>query len=185
MEKRKVSIRRASLHDNHLLAALGAQTFYDAFAAENTPENMAAYLAASFNPEKQAAELADPLSTFLIAEVENEAVGYTSLKEVTPPPGVTGPKPVEIERVYARTDWIGYGIGSALMSACIEEAGNQGFETVWLGVWEYNQRALAFYKKWGFVQAGTQVFRLGDDLQTDLVLQRPVHLPEDKTKRHL
>ena len=51
-------IRRAVAVDAGLLAELGARTFYESFAADNTPENMAAYLAESFGPDKQAAELA-------------------------------------------------------------------------------------------------------------------------------
>ena len=85
MENPHVNLRYATAADNVLLAEMGARTFYDTFAADNTPENMAAYLAASFSPEKQAAELADPSSVFLIAEVEGAAVGYARLKEGRPP----------------------------------------------------------------------------------------------------
>ena len=75
-----VKIRYATPADNTLLAELGAQTFYETFAANNTPEDMAAYLAASFSPAKQAAELADPASTFLIAENDDATIGYARLK---------------------------------------------------------------------------------------------------------
>ncbi len=58
-------MRYATADDDTLLAELGARTFNDTFAADNTPENMTSYLAASFSPEKQAAELEDPRSVFL------------------------------------------------------------------------------------------------------------------------
>src|SRR5512135_2212766 len=113
-----ISIRYAIAADNGLLAELGARTFYDTFAADNTPENMRAYLAASFSPEKQAAELADPLSVFLIAEIEGKAAGFARLKEGRPAAGVTGLRPIEIVRIYARKEWLGQGVGAALMQAC-------------------------------------------------------------------
>ena len=171
---KQVHIRHATAGDNALLAELGAQTFRDTFAADNTPENMAAYLTASFSPDKQAAELAAPASVFLIAEVEGVTVGYTRLKEGQPSAGITGVHPLEIVRFYACKEWIGRGIGAALMQVCLNEAEQRGCDTIWLDVWERNARARVFYRKWGFAEVGSQTFQLGDDLQHDLLMQRPV-----------
>jgi diamine N-acetyltransferase len=170
-------IRYATANDNALLAELGRQTFYETFAAHNTPEDMAAYLAASFSPEKQAAELADPASTFLIAENYGAAIGYARLKAGQAAPCVSGTKPIEIVRLYARQDCLGQGVGARLMQACLDEAVKQGCDPVWLDVWEQNTRARAFYRKWGFVEVGTQRFQLGSDLQHDLILQRSIPRP--------
>ncbi len=170
----QIKIRRASAADNVLLAELGARTFRDTFAAANTPENMAAYLAASFGPEIQAAELADPRVVFLIAEIEGEPAGYAQLRGGAAPSGINGSNPVELVRIYARREIIGQGVGAALMQACIAEARRRGYDTVWLGVWEHNVRARAFYERWGFKEAGTHVFQLGDDPQTDVLMQRAV-----------
>ena len=176
MEKAEVSIRYATDADNFLLAELGAQTFYKTFAAANTPENMAIYLAASFSPDKQAAELADPASVFMLAEVEGVAVGYARLKQGQPPASITGLHPIEIVRLYAHKEWMGHGVGTTLMQACLDEAEKRGCDTIWLDVWEQNPRARAFYRKWGFVEVGAQTFQLGADLQHDLLLQRPVKI---------
>lgn len=174
MAKADIKIRYGTAADNTLLAELGTQTFYDTFAADNTPENMAAYLAASFSPEKQAAELADPSSVFLIAEVEGLVAGYARLKEGQPPAGISGLRPIELVRIYACRAWLGQGVGAALMQACLDEAGRRGCDTLWLGVWEQNPRARAFYRKWGFVEVGQQIFQLGDDPQRDLLMQRSI-----------
>lgn len=169
-----LTIRHATLADNTLLAELGARMFEDTFGPDNTPENMAAYLADSFSPQKQAAELADPSSVFLIAELEGETVGYARMKEGESPACITGSRPIEIVRFYSRQDWIGRGIGAGLMKACLVEAEKRGCDTIWLDVWERNPRAIAFYGQWGFVEVGTQAFKLGDDLQNDVLMQRAV-----------
>ncbi len=167
-------LRYATTADNTLLAEVGAETFYDSFAADNTPENMAAYLASAFSPEKQARELADPASRFLILEAEGLTVGYAHVKFGEAPAAVAGRKPMEIVRFYARKPWIGKGVGARLMQACLQEAEREGCDVVWLGVWERNTRAIAFYRKWGFVEVGTQLFLLGDDPQRDLLMARVV-----------
>lgn len=165
-------VRHATAADNQLLAELGAETFAASFAADNTPENMQAYLAAAFSPEKQAQELADPATQFLLLEQAGELVGYAQLRLGPAPASIVGQKPAEIVRFYVRPAWIGRGAGAALMQACIDIAAESECEVIWLGVWERNARAIAFYRKWGFAQVGTQVFQLGADNQTDWLMAR-------------
>ena len=81
---------------------------------------------------------------------------------------------MEIGRFYARKAWIGKGVGARLMQACLCEAEAVACDVVWLDVWERNARAIAFYHKWGFTEVGMQVFPLGNDLQRDLLMARPV-----------
>jgi ribosomal protein S18 acetylase RimI-like enzyme len=169
-----VRIRRATRADGRLLAEVGAETFFDTFAADNTPENMASYLAASFGPEIQRRELSNPHSRFFIAEVDGTAAGYVQLRFGPAPEAVTGWKPVEIARFYARKRWIGKGVGARLMRACLDEAEREGCDAVWLDVWERNPRAIAFYRRWGFRKVGAQEFRLGADVQQDWLMARPV-----------
>lgn len=169
-----VSTRLATLTDNTLLAVVGAETFRDTFAADNTPEDMAIYLAGAFSPERQAQELADPSSRFLLAESEGEVVGYARLKFAEAPAAVQGARPMEIARLYARRNWIGHGIGATLMRAAFTEAQAAGCDVVWLDVWERNPRAIAFYARWGFEVVGEQVFQLGSDPQRDLLMSRRV-----------
>lgn len=167
-----IIIRTATPADYFLLAELGASTFYDTFAIDNTPENMAAYLAGAFSPQKQAAELADSGSLFFIAEVDKIVVGYARLREGSAPACISGKYPIEIVRLYATLKWVGRGVGPALMEACLAEAIRRGCDTIWLDVWEHNPRGRVFYQKWHFVEVGTQIFQLGDEMQTDLLMQR-------------
>lgn len=165
-------IRRASLEDAALLAELGARTFTETFAEINTPEDMAAYLAAAFTTEQLEAELRDPASTFLIAEADGVPAGYAKLYAGQPEACIVGPRPVELVRLYVLREFLGRAAGAALMSACMDEARSAGHDTIWLGVWEHNERAKAFYRKWGFREVGSHVFQLGSDAQTDLLLER-------------
>jgi ribosomal protein S18 acetylase RimI-like enzyme len=167
-----LTIRHGTLADVDLLSEFGARTFTETSAADNTPEDLAAYLATSFNVAQQTAELEDPGSTFLIAEVDGCAAGYAMLHEGEPEQGVEGANPVELVRLYVSRDWLGRGIGEQLMRACIDEARQTGHETLWLGVWERNARAQAFYRKWNFHTVGEHVFELGSDLQRDIVMER-------------
>lgn len=167
-----MKIRSAAASDLKLLTELGARTFADSFGSDNTAEDMAAYLAKSFSLEKQAAEMAEPGTVFLIAEEDGQPVGYSRMREGDVPDCISGKHPVEIVRLYSIKDMIGRGVGGAIMQACIREAQNRGCDVIWLDVWEKNPRAIAFYRKWGFEKVGEQGFQLGDDLQHDWLMAR-------------
>jgi GNAT superfamily N-acetyltransferase len=170
----QATIRYGTPADNMLLASLGRETFSETFAADNTPGNMAAYLAEAFGPGIQAGELADPATRFLIAEHEGRSIGYARLRSGPTPAAIVGQRPMEIVRFYIRKAWIGKGIGAQLMQACLHEAETAASDVVWLDVWERNLRAIAFYRQWGFAEVGAQAFRLGNDIQRDLLMARPV-----------
>jgi ribosomal protein S18 acetylase RimI-like enzyme len=173
-QKVEVTIRRAISDDAALLAELGARTFQQTFAADNTGEDMASYLALHFSVAQQTAELAHPASTFLIAEVDGQTAGYAKLHAGDPPKDIEGAMPTELDRLYVSQEWLGRGVGEVLMRACLDEASSAGHETLWLGVWERNARAQAFYRKWHFRAVGEHIFQLGADMQRDILMERPL-----------
>ncbi|HEY0101628.1 MAG TPA: GNAT family N-acetyltransferase [Pyrinomonadaceae bacterium] len=174
MQNSNLYIRYARIEDASLLAELGAQTFAETFTDDNSPADMAAYLADSFSLEKLKTELTDPLSIFFIAEVDAHAAGYAKLHSGKALESVEGQNPIELVRLYVSRKWLGRRVGQALMQRCIDEARGKGFQTIWLGVWERNSRALAFYRKWNFREVGEHIFQLGSDPQRDILMQRAI-----------
>jgi molybdopterin-guanine dinucleotide biosynthesis protein A len=164
-----------------MLASLGGRLFQQAFAAENTPEDMRAYLAAHFTEAALRRVLGDPQLHTLVLEEEGTAVGWgllasgRSAPRATDAGGIstTGAE-VEIRRFYVDGRLHGSDAAPALLAAALAAARSLGASAVWLAVWEHNRRAQAFYRKHGFRPVGAQAFRLGADVQTDDVLLRPV-----------
>jgi len=165
-----VHVRPATVADAATLADLARRTFFDTFAATNDATDMALHLASAYGVDQQTRELTDRDVTTLLVEQDGAAVGYAQLRSEHVPECVTGPDPIELWRFYIDREWHGRGIAKPLMDAVKTEARRRGARTLWLGVWERNDRARAFYAKWGFVQAGTHIFLFGTDPQTDLVM---------------
>ncbi|HZM24161.1 MAG TPA: GNAT family N-acetyltransferase [Anaerolineales bacterium] len=166
-----MNIRYGTTDDAEMLSELGARTFYDTFAKDNTPENIEAYLKKSFSPRTQFKELSDPDNIFLIVESENTPIGYAQLTMNSKDEAISKATPLEIRRIYAIQEYLGKGVGKELMQATIGEARKRGCDCVWLGVWEKNQRAIDFYKRWGFREVGTHLFSVGNDPQNDYVME--------------
>ena len=169
-------IRTATLADAEPLAALAERTFRDTFADDNSIGDMEAYVRDSFSLDRVRAELADDVNTFLLAFLDGKQHpdGYAKLRTGTTDPSVTGPDPVELQRLYVDRSAIKHGVGAALMRASLDTARSAGHRTLWLGVWERNARAISFYERWQFERVGDHLFRLGSDHQTDLIMARRV-----------
>ena len=167
-----IVITRARDSDAETLSSLGRKTCLETFEKDNTPEDMASYLSQTFSPDRQLGEIRDPARTIEIARIHGEPVGFLHLLSGPADPAVTGSRPIELLRLYVDARFHGKGIGAALMDRCLQLARDLGYETLWLGVWERNFRAQAFYQKYGFSKVGTHGFKLGSDLQTDWILSR-------------
>lgn len=160
-------IRRAEPIDAARLAAFAARTFSETYAAYNDPADMAQHLGAKYGEAIQAAEIRDPAATYILAEVEGELAGFAFLHFEHGPDGVALERPVELVRFYVAREWHGRGVAQTLMTACVREARQGGAGTLWLSVWQENDRAISFYRKSGFSLVGTVRFKLGSQLQDD------------------
>ena len=174
-----IKIRPATRDDAAALSQVGAATFRETFEGENAPEDMQRYLAEAFAPDRQAEEIADPAGTVLLADYHGdsggaELVGYAHLVSGPVPEVVRGVAPLELKRLYVVRAWHGRGVAQALMEAAVDAARGRGASTLWLGVWERNPRAVAFYTKYGFERVGEHTFMLGADSQTDWLLARRI-----------
>ena len=175
--KHPLSIRIATIDDAETLTELAWRTFHDAFSSMNSPENMEAYRRQKFTPQEFSAQIADPRATFLIAEIGATPVAYAKLCDGEVPACVSGLAPVEIERFYVDRKFHGEGVAQTLMQACFDRARQSGYETAYLGVWENNHRAVAFYHKYGFEIVGSHAFQLGDETQNDFWMERKLREP--------
>lgn len=169
-------IRNANTEDINTLVQIARKSFYDTFAKfpENSPDDLQSYLDKHYTDEALTAELAETNTGYFVAEIDGQLVGYAKLKQNSREEGITGANPIELCRLYNLQEYIGKGIGKALMLKCLEFAEANGHDTLWLGVWEDNELAINFYRKFGFEKCGEHVFMFGDDPQTDWLMQRNV-----------
>ncbi|MES2359239.1 MAG: GNAT family N-acetyltransferase [Gemmatimonadota bacterium] len=169
----QLTIRAATCEDAPALAEFAERSFRDTFGCDNVESDMAQYVARAFGEETQRAELADSHRVVLLAEIGGVIAGYAQLMNDSAPDDIAMERSViELERFYVAHEWHGRGIAQQLMARATEAADRSGAATLWLAVWERNPRAIAFYRKSGFVDVGSRLFLLGSDRQTDRVMSR-------------
>lgn len=173
MDSRTITnIRQAEERDAASLAELAERTFRDTFAHVNRAEDIDLHCRNSYRESIQAAEIRDPNCTTLVCHARDSLIAFGQLRWDSAPPCVVATRPAEIQRLYVDDPWHGKGVAQALMASLLDAAVAGGADVAWLGVWELNPRAIAFYTKSGFAIVGDHVFVLGKDPQRDLVLAK-------------
>lgn len=169
------TIKKCTFDDLHELQSISIETFTETFKDQNSPEDLQAYLDKAYDLGKLEQELAVSSSYFFFIYSDQEVAGYLKLNIEDAQTESMGDNSLEVERIYVRKAFQKYGFGKQLLNKAIELATEQNKKNIWLGVWEENDNAIAFYRKKGFVQTGSHSFFMGDDEQIDLILVKPLH----------
>ena len=166
-----LQIKKATLSDLPLIEMISVQTFTETFAAVNTSANLANYITSKLNKEILKKELQNKHSSFYLASKSGTIAGYLKVNWGTAQTESLQGDSLEIQRIYVLEDFKGKNIGQLLLMEAIAIAKSKKLEYIWLGVWENNHRALAFYKKNNFITFDTHTFTMGEEFQTDLLLK--------------
>jgi ribosomal protein S18 acetylase RimI-like enzyme len=164
-----VTIRPAHAADAQVLAVLGATTFYETFRPFNTEEDMNAYISKAYNEVVVLANLQNPQIKYAIAFDGDTAIGYIKLLLDATHPKLIG-KTIELEKIYVLQSYLGTGAGKELMHYALNLARNENALHLFLGVWNENERAVAFYRKAGFEVFDNRSFQLGSRLCEDYMM---------------
>lgn len=165
-----VEIRACSREDLQKLQEISIETFKDTFKDQNSPDNMRAYLERAFNAKQLEAELSNSCSDIFFVYYNDELAGYLKLNRDEAQSEKMSDASLEIERIYIKKKFQKHGLGKYLLNQAIETALEHNKKNIWLGVWERNENAIAFYNRMGFVQTGSHSFYMGDEEQIDFIL---------------
>ncbi|QIZ08266.1 GNAT family N-acetyltransferase [Priestia megaterium] len=167
-----INIKQCNLEDLRTLQEISYETFNETFKDQNSPENMNAYLERAFNLEQLEKELSNISSQFFFVYFNNEVAGYLKVNINDAQSEEMDDESLEIERIYIKSKFQKHGLGKYLLNKAMEIAMERNKKKIWLGVWEKNENAIAFYKKMGFVQTGPHSFYMGDEEQIDFIMTK-------------
>jgi ribosomal protein S18 acetylase RimI-like enzyme len=176
-----VTLRPATLADVPALALVGAATFLEAFTWMLPGADIVAHCARVHIPEVYAAYLADPATRATLATAGEDApVGYTLLCTPELPSFAVLPSDIELKRIYLLSRFRGSPVvghpgespALALLNAAVADARALGRTRLLLGTHAGNLRAIAFYRRNGFSEAGVRTFQVGSQLCEDLIFAK-------------
>ena len=168
----RIQTKKITCEDVVLLQEISIETFTDTFKDQNSPENLKAYLDTAYDIKKLEQELQKENSEFYFVYFEQEIAGYIKININEAQSENIADEALEVERIYIRTKFKRRGIGKFLLNLAEEIAISKNKKVIWLGVWEYNSNAIAFYKKIGFIHTSSHSFFMGDEEQTDYIMTK-------------
>jgi ribosomal protein S18 acetylase RimI-like enzyme len=161
-------IRQAERSDASALSDLAIETYTGTFGHSFSTGDLAAEVDANMSEACFERYIDDDI--VLIGEIEGRAVGYVQFGTVGSAVRAVSPDDREMRRVYVRPGFQGQGIGRRLMDAAFDHPQLKGARNVYLDVWERNQDAQRFYRRYGFEVIGARRFEVASGAPTDLEL---------------
>lgn len=167
-----IVLRCAMQRDAEALSAFAARLFFETYAADTAASDLTDYIAGNFRSERQRAEIADPRGVVLLAVRagdQDAILGYAHLVMLVP-------GEAQLNRLYVDAGCRGTGLAGRLLDALRGECRRRGAAGLRLTVFEKNARAIAFYRRSGFVDVGTIDFTVGEDVQRDIEMLMPIEV---------
>ena len=160
-----IAYRDVGPADAAALADLHRRSFIETFGHLYSSEDLEAFLL-RLNEEGFRGELLDGLHQVRFAEAGGEPVAFVKLGPITLPVEPTRPA-LEFRQLYVLRAWQGSGIAQALTDWALGQARRRGAEELYLSVWAGNDRAKAFYRRYGFAYVGPYKFMVGEQADED------------------
>ena len=169
----QMHLRRAGPADAGTLARLGRETFVETFGHLYPAEDLAAYLARSYDLADTRKGLDDPLqASWLVETPAGEAVGDAAAGPCGLPHPEVREGALELKRIYLAGSAQGGGVGGSLFDAVMDWMAGQSPPDLWIGVWSENQGAQRFYARRGFLKVGEYGFPVGRTVDREFILRR-------------
>lgn len=167
----EVTYRDAFTNDCDALSDLMRETFCETFAHLYRSEDLEAFLAASYTPAQQYAEIIDPDVETRLAVRAGRLVGYAQIGPFKLPHEAGPGRALELYRLYVRGEVQGRGVAPALMDWALMRMRERAAQDAYLGVWSQNERAKKFYARYGFERVGEYQFPVGETLDDEYILR--------------
>lgn len=151
----QITIKQASKNDAIILSLLAQITFKEAFGHVWDKMVLKNYLRHTFSVKKIESSIEKCNNFFWIAFADELPVGYAKLKMYSPYEKLKDPNPAQLQKIYLLNDYTENKIGQQLQEKLFEKVKAEGIKTLWLAVWDGNDKAIRFYEKHGFKKETT------------------------------
>ncbi len=152
------------------ISRVARKGYTDTFGHLYSDENLQYHLDKTCSPAYFRQAMAEG-DVILMALVDGVLAGYVKFGALGLPVEA-GDGAFELHRLYVLGEYQGRAIGKALMDAAMASAPLKDADEVYLGVWENNHKAQAFYSHYGFRPYGEYDYYVGTHVDRELIFRR-------------
>jgi ribosomal protein S18 acetylase RimI-like enzyme len=162
-------VRRAVREGAKSIAVIGIEVWANAYLRDGVNGFFADYVLSEFTESKILEKLDDPRSHCWVSDNRDGIDGFIFANEDAVP-AAGGCSTYEVETLYVQPRHQSAGKGLLLLREAIGHCRSCGFENLWLKVNPENRKAIGFYARHGFRNAGSTFFRIGDAAYENFVM---------------
>lgn len=154
-----IKIKIASKADVEVLAMLGRLTWSESHGQYIEDKNeVLQYLEENFSVSKTKENLNNPNIQFYIIYADDLPAGYAKINLNKTNKNVVSQNSCQLERIFILNEFIPLRIGQQLLNFVEYQARKLQFDAMWLTVYIKNNRAIRFYERNEFKNAGVLNF---------------------------
>jgi ribosomal protein S18 acetylase RimI-like enzyme len=172
--KPEFALRAGAPGDSLILAALSVQVFLDTYATEGVRPDLAREAFGGYSDQAFASRLAEQDRKFLLAHRGEALIGFAELRVAELPAPAGELLGAELVRLYVQPHAQRSGVGRALLYEAERLAITRNVSSLWLTVWERNERALAFYRRMGYADVGATTYSFEGNTYGNRVFAKPL-----------
>ena len=158
---RGILLADARIEDAQALSTAGERFFAQAYRDFSRPDDLAVHVRQYFGLAAVEAELQKPDVRYTIAYDADAIAGFLKIRHGPAPDAVPAEEAIEVQQLYVDAERQGKGVGRTLMDRAAAVARDEGYDGIWLSVWQDADWATGFYEAYGFRRVGTAEFWLG------------------------
>jgi len=162
-----IKIRFAGIEDLSTIERLAREIWPGTYGHILSAEQLEYMLNLIYSPASLQNQLQNQHQTFVIAELDNEPIGFASWSFIDD-------QVCKLHKLYVHQKTQGKGIGKMLVEFVIEQIKPQQVKTLRLNVNRYNQARL-FYEKLGFAVVAEEDIDIGNGyFMIDYIMEKPI-----------
>ncbi|MBQ4821872.1 GNAT family N-acetyltransferase [Aquimarina sp. MMG016] len=170
----KISYGKAKLSDSLRISVLLKTVYIQTYAVDGVTFEFANFITKRFSPELIENIIKENPSRLIIAYQNGNPIGVAEIIYDSNCPIRKIPVP-ELSKLYVLERFYGKGIGYGLMNEAEKEVRENGFSEFNLEVYINNARAIAFYKRQGYVSLGNVDFPMEFNTYENLVMNKALN----------
>lgn len=155
-----VTFRAASVEDVPLLQDLAQKTWRVCYPGIISTEQIEFMLGWMYSDDLIRRQIVEGVAWEVIENGDGEAAGFLSYHS-------DPDNRVKLEKLYVLPVMQGRGIGKRALAHVLDRAKAMGANSVWMQVNKQNEKAIASYRKAGFIVAREAVFDIGGGFVMD------------------
>ena len=155
-----MEIQKATTENSETIWFIGLTSFLSSHGKSASKEFIDTFILEHYNPGTISKELSNPINNYFLLFQNSNPLGFSNLQLNNSHSYLSFKNVAKLDRIYFLEVTYGKGFGAELLKHNIEFSIKYKQKGIWLFTWVENDRAVKFYRKFGFKTIGKHNYKI-------------------------